>query len=255
MKILITGAAGGIAYKLGIELAKRNHLVYMTTHTKSQQQELIKKIKTLKENQNIKILRLDITNEYDLNIIDKLDIDILFAHASIGEGGSIMKIPEDKLKYNYEVNVFSNVKLIKKYINARMHHGKKGKVVVTSSIASSIPIPYLGSYTSSKAALSMLIKTLSKELKFSHSKIKVYLVEPGAYKTGFNQVTINKIGDHDSFKKQLHMHKMFNLIENKTLNSVVNKMIYLVQHDSIKTLHRTPLIQRILIRLYLAFFA
>ena len=115
MKILITGAAGGIAYQLGIKLAKRNHLVYMTTHTTEQKQQLQKKINNLRLTDQIKVFTLDITDNNNLNIIDNLDIDILFAHASIAEGSSILELPINKIKYNYEVNVFSNIELIKKY--------------------------------------------------------------------------------------------------------------------------------------------
>lgn len=255
MKILITGSSGGIGYKLGIALANRKHFVYMTTHTKKQAEQLRKKINISKLNKNIQVLKLDITNNQDLNIVDNLDIDVLFAHASIGEGGSILKIPIDKLKYNYEVNIFSNIELIKRYIKKTINSNKKGKIIVTSSIASIIPIPYLGSYTSSKSALSMLIKTLSKELKDNNSKIKIHLIEPGTYKTGFNQVMVNKIGDYDSFKKQLKMYKLFNLLECKNLSSVVNKMIYLAEHNSIKLVHRVPILQRVLIRLYVIFCA
>ena len=253
MKILITGAAGGIAYQLGIKLAKRNHLVYMTTHTTEQKQQLQKKINNLRLTDQIKVFTLDITDNNNLNIIDNLDIDILFAHASIAEGSSILELPINKIKYNYEVNVFSNIELIKKYIKTK-NKNKKGKIIITSSIAGMLPIPYLGSYTSSKAALSMIARTIQKELKYSKSKIKVYLLEPGAYKTGFNQVMIDKIGNHDSEKQQLKMHKIFNLIECKNINSVVDKMIFLAEHDSIKTIHRVPLLQRMLIKLYLIIF-
>lgn len=255
MKILITGATGGIAYKLGIKLANKGHFVYMTTHTKNQAQELNKKIINLNLTEKIQVLKLDITNKIDAKIINDLDIDTLFLHASIGEGGSILNIPIDKLKYNYEVNVFSNIKLIKKYIKSRTTNNKQGKIIITSSITSMIPIPYLGSYTSSKAALSMLIKTLNKEIKDTKSNIKVYLVEPGAYHTGFNQVMINKIGDYNSLQKQLKIFKLFRLIESKNINSIVEKMIYLTEHNSIKLIHRTPLLQRILIKLYLIFIA
>lgn len=254
MKVLITGASGGIGYKLGVCLAKRNHFVYMTTHTKSQERELIKKIVSLKMNNNIKVFKLDITNKTDLTKIDRLDIDVLFVHAGIGEGGSILEIPIEKLKYNFEVNIFSNIDLIRKYLKTRIENNKKGKVIVTSSMASVIPIPYLGSYTSSKSALSMLIKTLNKELRISGSKIKIYLIEPGAYKTGFNQVMINKINGYDEVNKQLRMHKLFNLVECRNISAVVNKMVYLAQHNSIRFIHRVPLLQRILIRLYIIFF-
>lgn len=254
MNILITGATGGIGYQLGIKLAEKKHLVYMTTHTTKQMHQLQQQINCLKLNNQIKVFKLDITNQHDLNLINNLDIDVFFIHASIGEGGSILEIPIDKIKYNYKVNLFSNIELIKRYIKTRPKN-KPGKVIVTSSLAGIMPIPYLGSYTSSKAALSMIIKTIHKELKKSNPNLKVHLIEPGAYKTGFNQVMINKIGNYDSEQKQLKIHKVFDFIECKNLESVVNKMIFLAEHNSKKLIHRTPLLQKILVKLYIIFFA
>ena len=40
MIILITGAAGGIGFDLAQKLSERGHVVYITTHTKSQLNEV-----------------------------------------------------------------------------------------------------------------------------------------------------------------------------------------------------------------------
>lgn len=226
----------------------------MTTHTMKQKQQLQRKITQLKMNNRIKVLKLDITNSKDRNIIDSIDIDVLFAHAGVGEGSAILDLPIDKLKNNYDVNIFSNIELIKRYIKKQNNNKKKGKVIVTSSIAGVIPIPYLGSYASSKAALSMIIKTMNKELKNDRSKVKVYLVEPGAYKTGFNQVMIDKIENYSNIKNQFKIHKLFDLIECKKINTVIKKMLFLAENNSIKLVHRVPLLQRIFTKLYLIIF-
>lgn len=253
MKILITGSKGGIGYHLGIKLAKRSHFVYMTTHTDEQKDKLQQEINKLNLKHQIKVFKLDITSKKDRQLIDNLDIDVLYTHAGVGEGGSILKLPIDKIKYNYEVNVFSTIELIKRYYKRLTETNKKGKVIITSSIAGLIPIQYLGSYTSSKAALSMLVRTINKELKIEKAKLKVYLVEPGAYKTGFNQVMIDKIGNYDNVDQQLKLTNIFNLIERRRIDSVVNKMISLSLKDSYKLRHRVPLLQRIFIKIYLIF--
>ena len=83
MKILITGAKGGIGYLTALTLAEKGHKVYLTCHTNKQ----VKKVKEKIGNQkNITVLKLDITSEKDrLRVLD-LDIDCLFNNAAVALG-------------------------------------------------------------------------------------------------------------------------------------------------------------------------
>lgn len=58
MRILITGAASGIGFDLAQKLSERGHVVYITTHTKSQLNEV--KDKILKMKLNILCFKMDI---------------------------------------------------------------------------------------------------------------------------------------------------------------------------------------------------
>ena len=86
MRILITGASSGIGYKLGKELIKKGHTVYLTTHTDKELVTL--KAKLLEERLDALSFKMDITTK-DINLVDKLKIDCLINNASIGIGGSI----------------------------------------------------------------------------------------------------------------------------------------------------------------------
>ena len=189
LRILITGAASNIGFDIAKKLSERKHTVYLTTHTKEELLTTKKKIE--EEKLNILCFKMDITKKEDRKLIKNLEIDVLMNHAGIGIGGSILEMDIQMLRDNYETNIFSSFELLQEYYNIKKKENKRAKIFVTSSIASMLPIPYLGCYTSSKAAISMLVFTLKQELKYLNSNIKISLIEPGAYYTGFNQIMID----------------------------------------------------------------
>lgn len=256
MKILITGASSGIGYDLGKKLAKRGHLVYFTTHTVKEAYYLKKKIK--QEQINALCFKMDITTD-DIILVDKLKIDCLINHAGIGIGGSILYMDIKGLRENYEVNVFSSFNLLKRvYQNMERDH-IKGKIFVTSSLAAKLPIPFFGCYTSSKAAISMLTKTIKKELEYLRSDIQISLIEPGAYKTGFNQYIIENKDKYLETSNKIYrsipsinkiQRNMFVLIEKKNYNSLIKKIIKEIEKPNPKFLIRAPFSQKIVTNVY-----
>ncbi len=260
MKILITGASSGIAYLLGITLASRGHFVYMTTHTDKEKDKLKEKVATL--GLKIIIFKLDVTDIEDCKILDKLDIDVLINNASIGVGGSILDLPMDKVRYNFEVNYFAMYDLVKRVSNNMLKTKKRGKIIIMSSQAGIIPIPFLGSYCSTKSAISTMATSLRRELKLIKAKIDIILIEPGAYKTGFNQFMIDDIDRNttkgsifynNKYKIHNKLSQLFNLIEKKKVNSIVEKIIIAVEKDKPKKVYRAPLLQKIFTKIYLIF--
>lgn len=259
LKILITGSTSGLAYELGCQLSKRGHLVYFTTHTVKEAYYLRKKLKS-----NLiggLVFKMDITTK-DIELIDKLNIDVLINHAGIGIGGTLLYMDINDLRKNYEVNVFSSFNLLKRVYKNMEKNNIKGKIFVTGSLAGYLPLPFLGCYTSSKSAIAMLCNTIKKELEYLHSDISISLVEPGAYKTGFNQVMIdnkNKYLEQDNivFKNKDSINKLqknlFTLIEKEDYSDLINKIVKEIEKDKAKFIIRRPIIQSIFTKIYRIF--
>lgn len=257
MNILITGARSGIAYKVIEKIKDKDYNIYVTVRTLSQ----LKRVKELyKDYKNITCFKLDLLNKDDIDSINNLDIDILYLNASIGYGGSIASIDIDKIYENYEVNVFSNIKLIQIVLN-KMILKNSGIIIITGSLAGVIPISFLGSYCSSKSSLNMIARILKKELKLI-SNIKVKLILPGMYHTGFNQVMLNNKYDckfnNGIFKDELKLIKfkenlLFNLLEKKSLDSIVNKIYKAIISDNSKFIYYSPVSQYIISKIYQLF--
>lgn len=260
MRILITGATSGIGYLLGCSLAKRGHVVYMTTHTVKELYTLKEKLK--EDGVEAICFKMDITTD-DILLVDNINIDCLINHAGIGIGGSLLYMDIDSLRKNYEVNVFASFNLLKRVYRQMEKNNIKGKLIVTSSMAAYLPFPFLGCYTSSKAAITALCRTIKKELEYLKSDISISVIEPGAYRTGFNQVMIdnkNKYLEKDNviYKNRESINKiqrnMFRILEKDDYSLLVSKIIDVVEGKDTKFLIREPWYARMFLKFYYLFF-
>ncbi len=255
MKILITGAYQGIAYLTALTLAERGHVVYLTCHT-------LKQVKALKEKlgkpKNITIMKIDITKEEDQKKVLDLNIDCLYNHAGIALGGSIIEADMDEVRTNFEVNVFSSFRLLQLVLR-QMIDKDKGRIVVMSSLASTLSIPFAGVYSATKSSITSIISALQKEMFLMGTNVKVSLIEPGLYHTGFNQKFLaNKYDDGNYFKdikKELKTFEkfMFKMLENKSLDSIVVQIVRAIEDKYPKKVYRAPFIQSKLVKIYSMF--
>ena len=254
MKILITGAKGGIGYLTALTLAEKGHKVYLTCHTNKQLKKVKEKIGKQK---NITVLKLDITSEKDrLRVLD-LDID-LFNNAAVALGGSIIEADMDYVRENFEVNVFSSFRLLQ-IVLRKMIEKNKGRIIVMSSLASMFPIPFSGVYSATKASITSITKSLQKELSFIKSNVKVILIEPGLYHTGFNQVYLNNKYDDGKYFKYVKEklkkieNTIFKMAEKKSLDSIVVQIVRAIEDKHPKSVYRAPKQEAFLAKLYSIF--
>lgn len=180
--ILMTGARSGIAADVIKKIKTKNYKIYVAVHTDTQ----CKRIKKIyKNDKNIYCIKLDVTDKEDIKKLNKIDVDILISFAAIGNGGSISEIKMDKVRENFEVNVFSNFEVVQ-IVLKNMIKKDSGKIIMISSLAGILPLKFLGSYCATKSSIIMLTQVLKKEIKLISKNIKISLIEPGMYHTGFN---------------------------------------------------------------------
>ena len=110
MKILIVGGTSGIGFSLAKSLSIKDNEVYIGVHKDNQVISTVEKVKI--EQLKIKVIKLDVRNDADRKIINKINPDCLVIHDSIGNGGSILEMDINVLRDNYETNIFSNLLLL-----------------------------------------------------------------------------------------------------------------------------------------------
>lgn len=184
--ILITGAGSGIGKLTALTLAKLGKNVIATTETELQADIL--KADAQAFNFPMLVEKIDITDPSDRKKAWKWDIDILVNNAAIKEGGSLVDIPEENFRKQYEVNVFGTMLFTQEFAR-KMVHKRKGRIVFISSVSGLMVNPFSGPYSSTKYAIESIANTLSQELK--EFGIEVATVNPGPYLTGFNDREFN----------------------------------------------------------------
>ena len=180
--ILITGARQGIAREYAFTLAKRGHTVFATTKTDEQAEALREEVHA--NNLTIRVERLDICNADDYQKGIDFTPDVLINNAAIGESGPVAEVPMERLRANMETNVYGTLALTQAIIE-NMIARQSGRIIIISSLAGRMVVPYVGPYAMTKFALEGAGDALRQELK--HHGIAVSLVEPGAIDTGFNE--------------------------------------------------------------------
>lgn len=258
-RILITGGRSGIIKEVIDKIKNKNYYIYLTVHTETELKIVKKKYQNYS---NIECFKLDIKDVEDRKKVEDLDIDILVNNAAIGYGGSISEIDMDKVRDNFEVNVFSSFSIVQ-IVLRKMIEKKKGKIIIMSSLAGIMPIKFMGVYCATKASIIKLATTLQKELDMIDSNIDVSIIEPGFYHTGFNQVMFqNKYEwmDVDSYfsacldlirKRETLIEKY---VERKSYRTIVNKIVKAIKSNNPNLFYRAPIDQVIFSKAYQLFF-
>ena len=124
-------------------------------------------------------LPLDVTDDASVEAARAAagDIDVLVNNAALGVMGPVEEMPLVDIQAMYDTNVFGALRMVHAFVPAMRERGR-GHVVNVSSIAARWTVePFIGPYSSTKAALDALTETMWIEL--ARFGVRVSLVSPG----------------------------------------------------------------------------
>jgi hypothetical protein len=179
--VLVTGAASGFGRGVALGLAGKDHKVIAGCQIWPQVWEL--RNAAAEQGLQLEVVKLDVLNEIDRNKILARDIDVLLNNAGIMESGPMVEIPLEVFRSVFETNVFAALALAQGFARAMVRRGS-GRIVWTSSVAGLVKVPFDGAYAASKHAVEGICSAMHEELK--PYGVEVLTVNPGAYRTGFN---------------------------------------------------------------------
>ncbi len=205
--ILVTGASRGIGNNIAKKLAYEN--IVIANYNKSKEKAISLKQELEKENINIDIIKADVSSRKEVKemvnqIIDKYGkIDVLINNAGISQYKLFTDITDDEWEEVMSVNLKSNF-IVTQEVVKNMISNKKGLIINISSIWGVTGAAMEVAYSTSKAGIIGLTKSLAKEL--GPSNIRVNAIAPGMIDTDMN----SKFSDEEinDIKEEIPLEKI-----------------------------------------------
>jgi short-subunit dehydrogenase len=182
---LVTGASSGIGLELARQFAEHGYDLIITADD-ARVTDAAAQLQTL--DARIVPVQVDLTSEQGVDEpiahVRSADrpLDAAALNAGVGRGGAFVDNPlEDELRI-VDLNVRSSIQLAKPLVRemvARRH----GRILFTSSIASTMPGPYAAVYNASKSFVQSFAIALRDELR--GSGVTVTSLMPGPTETAF----------------------------------------------------------------------
>ena len=189
--VFITGASSGIGRALAVELAGRGYDLFLTARRLDALEQARGEIATAHPERKVEIRRLDVTDDAD--VVAALDeaaatlgrCDIVVANAGLGGSGQIGKGHMERNRAIVETNVIGAIATIDAAVALFRRQGGEGQVVGVSSVAGVRGLPGSGSYSASKAAVSVYLEAVRAETY--NEPITATTIAPGYVDTPINQ--------------------------------------------------------------------
>ncbi|RZO97485.1 MAG: SDR family oxidoreductase [Flavobacteriales bacterium] len=216
-KIIIVGGSRGIGKQIINELVDDNMIINLSrnkpelTHTNL-------------THHNIDILNSDLPDLEDVS-------SLIYCPGSINLK-PISRISLDEFREDFEINVIGAIKAIQKYLPC-LKKSNDASILLFSTVATKLGMPYHSSVAASKSAIDGLVKTLGAELA---PKIRVNAIAPTITKTDLaskllrNEKVIENMIERHPLKKILmpeEVSKMAKFLVSKDASSISGQIFNL----------------------------
>ncbi|MDF1658790.1 MAG: oxidoreductase [Verrucomicrobiales bacterium] len=219
---MITGTSSGFGRRTAEEALERGHYVIATCRDPKDIEDLNEKY-----SDRVITLPLDVTDPESIkNAVEKgverhHRIDILMNNAGYGVGGAIEETSDEEARKQFDVNVFGLLNVTQEVL-PHMRERNEGLIINLSSMLGLTSIGGMGIYGSTKFAVEGISEALADEVK--NLGLKLMLVEPGAFDTGFaeSMMMVDKqIEDYKPIRETLEGGIEFNGDPDRAATAIV----------------------------------
>ncbi|MBP1639020.1 MAG: oxidoreductase [Bacteroidetes bacterium] len=209
--ILITGATSGLGKACAEYLSARGLIVYGTGR------------RAMPETGTVKHLQMDVTDQDSVKlavkkvIAEQGHIDVVVNNAGMGIGGAAELATVDEIRLQMRTNFMGTVHVCSAVLPYMRQNGG-GTIINVSSIGGVMGLPFQAYYSASKFAVEGYSEALSLEVK--PFKVKVCLIEPGDFATGFTASRIVSEPTQNSKDYGVQFEKALKNIEKEEQNGL-----------------------------------
>jgi short-subunit dehydrogenase len=202
---LVTGASSGIGLALANELVDQGYDVAVVAEDAA-----VERPNLLQDGTAALAIRADLTDPMEVEKVASRvgtfgrALDVLAINAGVGAGDRFIDRNISEHLRVVDLNVRSAVQLVGLLVPPMVEHGS-GRVLLTSSIAATLPGPYQSAYNTSKAFLLSFAEALRTELR--DTGVTVTALMPGPTDTAFFEravVCLQRRGPHGPAALQTH---------------------------------------------------
>lgn len=198
---LVTGASSGFGYAISRAVLAAGGRVAATSRNPARAPKLQQLAAVGSE--RVCLPQLDVTDaEQAREAIEQTmeqfgRLDVVVNNAGRGSFGALEEIPDSAIRELFETNVFGSLNVIRAALPV-LRDQKRGHIVQISSLAGvAPPAPGLAAYAATKFAVEGMNEALSAEI--AHLGIRVMIVEPGDFRTGFGAALAITPVRHDDY--------------------------------------------------------
>jgi NAD(P)-dependent dehydrogenase (short-subunit alcohol dehydrogenase family) len=186
--VLITGCSSGIGHETASRLAAKGWTVYATARRPEQIADLA--------TAGCRTLALDVTDEASMTAaVAEVEaehgaVGALVNNAGYSQSGAIETLPMDRIRAQFETNVFGLVRMCQLVLGG-MRRAGRGTIVNISSMGGKLTFPGGGAYHATKHAVEALSDALRWEVR--GFGVRVVIIEPGLITTRFGETAAGSL--------------------------------------------------------------
>ena len=186
--VLITGCSSGIGHETASRLAAAGWTVYATARRPDSIADLA--------DAGCRTLALDVTEESSMaaavgQVEDEAGhVGALVNNAGYSQSGAIETLPMERLRAQFETNVFGLVRMCQLVLPG-MRRAGAGRIVNISSMGGKLVFPGGGAYHGSKHAVEAISDALRYEV--AGFGVQVVVIEPGLITTRFGETAADSL--------------------------------------------------------------
>ncbi len=188
--VIITGASSGIGLAAAKLFLEKGDRVYGMSRRPCPEEGVVS-------------IKADITNEDEVRsavaevIKREGRVDVMVCNAGFGISGAVEFTDMSEAKRQFEVNFFGTAACIKAVL-PYMREKRAGTIIVTSSVAGALSIPFQAYYSCTKSALNSLVLATVNEVR--PYGVNICAVLPGDIRTGFTAARAKESAGSDTYK-------------------------------------------------------